>query len=62
MIGDNVKKIREEKGLTIEKLAYKAEISARTVNRIEHNKDFRLSNLQKIANALNVSIEEILKK
>lgn len=62
MVGDNVRKIREEKGLTIEKLAYKAEITASTVNRLEHNKGFRFSSLEKIANALDVSVEELLKK
>lgn len=62
MVGDNIRKIRKEKGLTIEKLAYKAGVTVSTVNRVEHNKGFRFDSLQKIANALNISIEEILKK
>lgn len=64
MIGDNVRKIRQEKHLSMERLSKITGLSRYTIDKIEHSRinDFRLSTLQKIANALEVDIIEIIHK
>ena len=63
MIGDNVKKSRQKSGLTQDGLARKANIPYTTLTKLESNvvkKPF-VQTIAKIAKALNVSIEELLK-
>ncbi len=63
MIGDNVKKFREKKGLTQDNLARKADIPYTTLTKLESNvvKKPSVHTVAKIAKALNVSMEELIK-
>ena len=62
-INKNLRKLREIKGLSQEKLARLADVANNTIIKIEagKNKNPTLETLQKIAKALGVSIEELLK-
>jgi len=58
-IGDKIKSIRVQQGLTQELLAEKTSISTRTIQRIENNEvDPRSYTLEKIATALNIDFNE----
>ena len=58
----NVKKYRQEKGWTQEKLAQKAGLHRTYIGSIERSeRNVSLTNVSKFAKALNVSIEELLK-
>lgn len=58
-IGDKIKSIRVQKGLTQEVLAEKTQISSRTIQRIENNEvDPRAYTLEKIAEALGIDFDE----
>lgn len=58
-IGEKIKAIRIQKGLTQESLAEKTNISTRTIQRIENNEvDPRSYTLEKIAEALGVDFNE----
>lgn len=60
-VGFNIRKIREENGLTQEKLAAKADLHRAYIGQIERGeKNIGLINLEKIANALGVDIKELL--
>lgn len=61
MLSENIKKIRQEKGYTQKELADKVGISGAFMSLIEKgiNKPSE-ENLQKIANALNVSVNELV--
>lgn len=60
-VGFNIRKIREEKGLTQEKLAAKADLHRAYIGQIERGeKNIGLVNLEKIARALGVNIKELL--
>ena len=63
MINDNLKRLREEKGISKLELARRTSLSARIIEFIEHGKVMnpRLSTMQSIATALDVSIEELTK-
>lgn len=63
MIGDNVKKIRKEKGLTQDNLARKANIPYTTLTKLESNvvKKPSVQTVAKIAKALDVSMEELIR-
>jgi len=63
MIGDNVKKIRQKNGLTQDGLARKANIPYTTLTKLESNvvKKPSVQTMAKIAKALNISIEKLLK-
>ena len=54
MIGDNIRKIRQEKHLSMERLSKITGLSRYTIDKIEHSRinDFRLSTLKKIENEL----------
>ncbi len=59
-IGEKIKLIRVQKGLTQEILAEKTNISTRTIQRIENNEvDPRSYTLEKIAEALDINFNEI---
>ncbi len=60
-VGFNIRKIREEKGLTQEKLAAEADLHRAYIGQIERGeKNIGLINLEKIANALGVDVKELL--
>jgi len=60
-IGKRIKEKRKAAGLTQEELAHKSFLETPTINKIENNKSkVKLSSLIKIANALEVSSDELL--
>ena len=62
MIGEKIKEIREEKGMTQYRLSQLTGINRSTIKRYEENyiKKISLENLIKVCNALEVDIKEIL--
>jgi transcriptional regulator with XRE-family HTH domain len=63
MIGDNIKKFRKKKGSTQDELARKAYIPYTTLTKLEPNviKRPSIQTVAKIAKALDLSIEELIK-
>jgi len=61
VLADNIKKYRKKLKLTQEGLSRKADISYNTVIKLESGgiTDPRMETLKKLANALNVSIDEL---
>jgi transcriptional regulator with XRE-family HTH domain len=60
-IGTRIYQIREETKMLQVDLAHAAQLTVRTVGRIERGEvDVRLSTLYKIAKALNVEIKDLL--
>ncbi|PIP04583.1 DNA-binding protein [candidate division WWE3 bacterium CG10_big_fil_rev_8_21_14_0_10_39_14] len=61
-IGVNIKKIRTEKGYSLEKIARLADLSLNTIVKVESgvNQNPTFETLQKIAKALDVSVEDII--
>lgn len=58
IIGSEIKKLRNEKGLTQEELAFKCGVSTRTIQRIESGEvDARNYTLSQIAEALEVTLD-----
>lgn len=61
IFGENVRKIRREKGLSQEELAFKANLHRTYIGMIERaEKNITLINIEKIANALEVNIKELI--
>jgi len=62
-IGEAIQKVRLDKGLTQEELARKADIPYTTLAKIESGmvSNPRMKTLQKIAKALEISIDELVK-
>lgn len=61
VFGDNVRKHRKSKGLSQEELAYKAGVHRTYIGMIERaEKNVTLLNIEKIANALEISISQLL--
>ncbi len=59
--GERVRKIRKEKGLSQEELAYKADLHRTYIGMIERaEKNITLINIEKIANALEVDLKKLL--
>jgi len=59
-VGFNIRKIREDKGLSQEKLAGLADLHRAYIGQIERGeKNIGLKNLEKIAKALQVTIKEL---
>ena len=59
-VGLNIRKIREDKGLSQEKLAALADLHRTYIGQIERGeKNIGLKNLEKIAKALHVNIKEL---
>lgn len=54
------KRIRKEKGLSVSQLARKAELAERTVYQVERNGRGNCESLRKLANALDVSLDELV--
>lgn len=60
MVGQRIRDLRQQKGLTQEELAQKTEISVRTIQRIEAGDvDPRAYTLQVIAEALEIEFDEL---
>ncbi len=62
-IGLNFKKLRAQKGYSLERVARLADLSLNTVVRLESgmNKNPTIETLTKIAGALEVSVDDLLK-
>jgi Predicted transcriptional regulators len=62
-ISKNIKKLREENGLSQEKLARLADVANNTIIKIEagKNQNPTLDTLNKIAKALKISIDDLIK-
>ena len=59
--GERVREIRKEKGLSQEELAHKADLHRTYIGMIERaEKNITLINIEKIANALEVNIKELI--
>jgi len=63
-IGKNIKKYRQEKGLSQDKLSKLADLSLNTVVKIEldESPNPTIETIQRIAKALEVSVDGLLKK
>ena len=64
MIGKNIKRLRRERGISQDKLSKLADISLNTISKIEldESPNPTIETVQKIAGALGVRVEELLKK
>lgn len=62
-LANNIKKLREAKGLSQEKLARLADVANNTLIKMEsgENQNPTLDTLKKVAKALGVSIEDLIK-
>jgi len=62
-ISENVKKLRDKKGYSLEKVARLAGLSLNTIVKIEKgvNKNPTIETLTKIAKALEVSIDDLIR-
>ena len=63
-ITKNIKKLRREKGISQDRLSKLADLSLNTIVNIEagNNPNPTIETLQKIANALGVSLNKLIKK
>lgn len=62
-LGNNIKKLREAKGLSQEKLARLADIANNTLIKMEsgENQNPTLVTLKKVAKAFGVSVDDLIK-
>lgn len=61
-LGENVRRIREEKGMTQIELCRKLEVDRAYMSNIENGKkNPALATIEKIAKALGVSLDELIK-
>ena len=62
-LANNIKKLREAKGLSQEKLARLADVANNTLIKMEsgENKNPTLDTLKKVAKALDVSVDDLIK-
>jgi len=59
--GERVRQIRKEKGLSQEELSFRADLHRTYIGMIERaEKNITLTNIEKIAKALGVSIKELM--
>lgn len=59
--GDRVREVRKEKGLSQEELSFKADLHRTYIGMIERaEKNITLTNIEKIAKALEVDIKKLL--
>ena len=63
-IGKNIKRLRQEKGISQDKLSKLADISLNTVVKMEINQSPNptLETIQKLAKALDVSLDDLVNK
>lgn len=60
--GNRVRELRKERNLSQEELSYKADLHRTYIGMIERaEKNITLANIEKIANALETSIDDLLK-
>jgi transcriptional regulator with XRE-family HTH domain len=60
--GEKVREIRKEKGLSQEQLSFKADLHRTYIGMIERaEKNITLVNIEKIANALEISVNDLMK-
>lgn len=60
-LGDKIRKIRQDKKLTQEDIAFEVGVNANSISRIERDlTDVNFSRLTQIANALKMTVAEIL--
>ena len=63
IFGEKVREIRKEKGLSQEELAHKADLHRTYIGMIERaEKNITLLNIEKIANALQINISNLLEE
>ena len=62
-IANNLKKIRAEKGYSLERVARLADLSLNTIVKIENgaNQNPTLDTLQKVSKALGMSVDDLIK-
>ncbi len=62
-LANNIKKLREAKGLSQEKLARLADVANNTLIKMEsgENENPTLDTLKKVAKALDVSVDDLIK-
>ena len=62
-IFENLKKLREKKGYSLEKVARLADLSLNTIVKVENgvNKNPTIETLTKIAKALEVGVDDLIK-
>lgn len=62
-IAENLKKLRAERGLSLEKVARLADLSLNTIVKIENgvNTNPTIETVKKIADALGVSLDDLMK-
>jgi len=62
-ISENLKKLRRKKGYSLEKVARLADLSLNTIVKIENgvNKNPTIKTLTKIAKALEVGVDDLIK-
>jgi transcriptional regulator with XRE-family HTH domain len=63
-ISENLKKLREKKGYSLEKVARLADLSLNTIVKVENgvNKNPTIETLTKIAKALEVGVDDLIKE
>jgi transcriptional regulator with XRE-family HTH domain len=62
VFGQNVRAIRKDKNMSQEELAFKADLHRTYIGMIERaEKNITLLNIEKIANALDININNLLK-
>lgn len=63
IIGKNIKKLREQKGISQDRLSKLADISSNTVAKLEldDSPNPTIETLQKIARALDVKVDDLIK-
>ena len=61
LVGDRIRQIRKEKGLSQEELGYKSDLHYTHIGAIERaEKNWSIDTLIKVANGLNVTVNELL--
>lgn len=62
-LANNLKKLREKKGLSQDRLAKLADVANNTIIKIEQGENINptLETLKKVAKALEVSVDELIK-
>ena len=62
-LSKNLKKLREQKGLSQDRLAKLADVANNTIIKIEQGENINptLETLKKVAKALDVSVDELIK-
>lgn len=62
-IADNLKKLRSQRGISLEKVARNADLSLNTIVKVESgaNTNPTIETLSKIAKALHVGVDDLIK-